>query len=588
MKKQNETLLEDIKMLWVLLKSQRQVVVIIGIVSIFGLAAQAAIPYIYGRLIDAALDISAPMTLLALLIGVWLVLRLFADWTGRYQDRRGAVVSASASNDFEKQLIQRLIMLPVSFHKREKMGKVMRKVTRAGWEVERLSNELAFLTLPSIVLAIFAFSIMALVRWQLALIVGLILIAYIGVTLGRIRQTVKTQKQMMKSWENLYGHAYDTISNIQAVKSAVAEAREDSKIQRLYVRTLDKRRQLANLWASLNARQQAVTSFGFVTVFSTAAWLLRQGSLSTGELVMFIGYLSQVVNPFSRLTAQYQRMREGFVAIKRAQEEILGRQPEATQGKVLCKRPRGEISFKNVSFAYPDKREILKNISFVASPRKQLALVWPSGVGKSTLLDLLGRYLEPTKGQILLDGQDLAAIQPMSLRRWISLVPQEVVLFNDTVLANIAYGKPGSKREAIIKAAKQAMAHSFIKQLPKGYKTLVGERGTQLSVGQKIRISIARAFLRNPAIIILDEPTANLDAATERVLAKSLHRLTKDRTTFIVAHRLSTVSRADQIIVLNKGRIREIGTHQELIKKDGLYASYWKAQILPEEKKDVG
>jgi ABC-type multidrug transport system fused ATPase/permease subunit len=309
-----------------------------------------------------------------------------------------------------------------------------------------------------------------------------------------------------------------------------------------------------------------------VLIFGWAIFLLSAGIISAGQLVMFIGYISLAYRPFGLLANHYRMVRTGLTAIQRA-IKLLKIKPEIYQpkGAKELKDIQGEVEFSHVSFGYRDHQKVLSDISFKVKPGQVVALVGESGVGKTTLVDLISGYYQPNQGKILIDGQDISQINLKSLRDNIALVPQEVTLFNDTIKNNIKYGNSRASDKKIIEAAKAAHAHEFIQKFPKKYEQLVGERGIELSTGQKQRVAIARAILRNPKILILDEATSSLDSATEKLVQEALNHLIKGRTTFIIAHRLSTIQKADKILVLEKGRIVEEGDHQELVEKGGVY-----------------
>jgi len=293
--------------------------------------------------------------------------------------------------------------------------------------------------------------------------------------------------------------------------------------------------------------------------------------LSIGELVALNGYAALLFGPFVVLGNNWQTLQNGLVSVKQAEEKIFATEQENYHPKdaFAPSQIKGAVQFKNVSFSYDGTTTVLDGLNFKVERGERIAFVGKSGVGKSTTIDLVSGYYFPTKGEVLVDGHDTRKFDLIALRGGIAVVPQEPSLFNDTVMMNIKYGKLKATDSEVVEAAKKARAHEFIEELPEKYNQLVGERGIKLSVGQKQRIAIARAILRNPAILILDEPTSALDAETEKQIAESFDELMKGRTTFIIAHRLSTVRKADRIFVFEKGRIAEEGRHEDLAKLEG-------------------
>jgi ATP-binding cassette subfamily B protein len=324
--------------------------------------------------------------------------------------------------------------------------------------------------------------------------------------------------------------------------------------------------------------QGIVYNLSFVVVLGSAIFFLRNGLITPGEFVMFFGYISLSFSPFFRLSEFYNFYKRASVAIKRIikLKNIL---PESMKhGEKEIDDFKGNIQFKNLSFSYSKNKETLKNVNLKIKAGESVALVGESGVGKTTLSELVLGYYQPSKGNIFLDGINIAKLKLKWLRKSIAIVPQEISIFNDTLIKNLKYANPKASFEDIVKAAKAADAHKFIMLLPKKYKTLVGERGVKLSVGQKQRIAITMAFLKNPKILILDEPTSSLDAKSEKSVKEGIKQLIKDRTTLIIAHRFSTVRDADKIVVLDKGRIVEMGNHNELVRKKGKYYELYKLQ----------
>ena len=306
-----------------------------------------------------------------------------------------------------------------------------------------------------------------------------------------------------------------------------------------------------------------------VLIFLLSAAYVHSGTMTIGELIAFNAYAAMVFGPFVTIAQNWQTIQNGIVNINET-EKILRLDAEDYEPKGAEDfEIRGGVAFKGVDFSYDAGKPVLEGVSFEAKPGDVVALVGESGVGKSTLVNLISGYHFATKGSVEIDGHDIRKVDLRSLRSRIAVVPQEVVLFNDTLEANIKYGNSAASEAEVREAARKADALNFIEKFPDGWKQVVGERGVKLSVGQKQRVSIARAVLRDPVVLILDEPTSALDASTERTITDSLNQLMQGKTTFIIAHRLSTVRKADQILVFKEGRIVERGTHEELIKKEG-------------------
>ncbi len=317
---------------------------------------------------------------------------------------------------------------------------------------------------------------------------------------------------------------------------------------------------------------EAVSSSGTVIVVLIGGWLAMEGNLSVSDIVGFLLYLNLFYQPIGALARVIEDLQQAFAGAERV-FEVLDTEPDITDrpGTVDIAQSKGDIVFDDVSFSYIDNVPVLQNISFRAAPGEMVALVGPTGVGKTTVISLIARFYDPVSGRITLDGRDLKDISLSSLRNQISIVLQDIFLFNGTVAENIAYGSKGATKEQIIQAAKTARAHEFIIEMPEGYDTVIGERGVKLSGGQKQRLSIARAVLRNTPILILDEATAAVDVETEAKIQQAIQELTENRTIIVVAHRLSTVKKANRILVIQDGKIIESGNHAELLEYNGVY-----------------
>jgi ABC-type multidrug transport system fused ATPase/permease subunit len=580
---------KDIKTLWQYLKRYKQNVYFLIFLAILSSVFGAVIPYIYGKLVDIATKTSTTIELIFGILGLWLLLTLISNWIDRYVGRKSSIVAENATNDFSIDMFSHVMCLPVSFHKEKKMGEIIQRINRANDYFFRIIEEIVFSTAPGILKAIIGLIILTSVEWRLSIAIFLIIFLYGFVTILKAKPIMKSQKAFNKTEERIYGDVYNAMSNIQVVKSSVAETIEKKRNVKNFSNTVNKLRELLMIWNKLDVLQQTIIGCGFVFVFAGGIFLLRAGLLSAGTLVMFVGYTSLVLEPFSHLGYNYRVLKSATVVIGRALK-LSKIKPEKYSGGLDLKQIKGEIKFENVSFSYKKRRNrTLKDIDFQVNAGETVALVGPSGVGKTTLVDLISRYNSPISGRVMIDGKDIETVNLESLRKNIAIVPQEITLFNDTIENNIAYGKPRADFKDIVRASIAANAHEFIGKFPKKYKQIVGERGVKLSTGQKQRIAIARALLKDPKILILDEATSNLDSESERLIQEALMHIIKGRTTFIIAHRLSTIRHADQIFVFNKGQIVERGKHDELMKKEnGIYRNFYMMQSAynEEEKKD--
>jgi len=404
---------------------------------------------------------------------------------------------------------------------------------------------------------------------------------YVAILLRSVPQLAGLQEKMHKAYSRAYGDTWDALENIREIKQAATETTEKKNIYRKFVhRATPLWLNLSYIWRKLSFFQRFLITLTQLSIFAISVFFVKNGTLTPGELVAFNGYAAMIFGPFVILGQNWQTIQNGLIALVRA-EKILSLPREIYQPKdaVVLKKIKGEISFKNVSFSFRKGGSVLKEVSFNVNRGEKAALVGKSGVGKTTIIDLLMGFYFPQKGKITIDGVDIKKLNLSAYRSKIGAVSQEPTLFNDTILNNIKYGNFGASQKEVDDAVKLAHADEFIDGFPKKYKQLVGWKGIKLSTGQKQRIALARAFLRNPDILILDEPTSALDAYSEKLIKESLGNLMKGRTTLIIAHRLSTIRETDKILVIEKGRIIEEGRHSRLIKiKNGAYKKLYALQ----------
>lgn len=488
------------------------------------------------------------------------------------------LVGAKVVRDVRNQLFKKLVTLPMNFYVNKPSGELLSRVTNdsnvlqglLGYSIKDIFVEGA----TFIALLVIAF----MRRWDLTLIALTVLpfsfyvISKFGKKMKKISQ--KTQEQISELTVRLT----ESISGIKMVKAFLREKlhedkfdEENKKYYRIALkgaRTIEYSKLLHEIIGGIGST--AILFYGFYLVFLD--------KMTMGDLLSFFAAIGMMYTPIRRLGSANNNLQQARAAAERI-FYLLDQEPEA-DGTINVPAIRNKIVFNNVTFIYPGtKRKVLDNINFTVKKGELVAIVGKSGAGKTTLVDMLLRFYRPTSGNILTDNIDINNATFESLRKNIGIVSQDIILFNETVRENIALGKLDATDEEIIEAAKAAFAHNFIQDMPNGYDTIIGERGVRLSGGQKQRISIARALLKNPPILILDEATSSLDTASEIIVQKALDNLMTNRTTFVIAHRLSTVKKADKILVLDKAKIIETGTHEDLIKKEGTYKFLYQSQF---------
>ncbi len=539
----------------------------------------AVIPYIYGRLVDFALKPGYPVKFIVAAILLWTILSLLNDWMNRENEKMSDNLAVGLFSQLHIDAFKTLINLPMQFHKDKKLGEVMAKIDRTIEGIYNIVYITAFSFIPTIITFFIAMTILLFVEWHLSIILIFASVLYIWTNLVYASEAIKTQEKLNKVWSKAFGKRHDSLSNINMVKAMANENVEYKRTGNNFKRASILNKAANLIWFKVNKWQNTIFTISFITVFSIGIFMLRSNILTPGKLIMFVGYIGLLTAPLAKIADQYRRLRRVLVSI-RDMMKYFEMEPEKDLAQAVeIKNIKGDVIFENVNFGYKKESDVLKNISFDVLAGQTVALVGESGVGKTSLVDLIGKYYFPSKGKILIDGIDIKKITLKSLRKNMAVVPQEVLLFHDTIKNNISYGRLDATAKEIIEAAKAANAHEFIESFPKKYEQLVGERGIKLSTGQKQRIAIARAILRNPKILILDEATSALDSHSEKLVQEALRHLIKGRTTFVIAHRLSTIQHADKIIVLEKGKIVEMGKHENLMKNPkGIYRNFWELQ----------
>jgi subfamily B ATP-binding cassette protein MsbA len=515
-------------------------------------------------------------------ITFWLlILFLIQAVIGFVQNYLLIYVAQRVIADLRMDIQEHMLWLPLGFFSNSRVGELVSRVTNDVAVIQQAVTDVPVAMLRQVVTIAGGLLLMFILNWQMTLFVFLLapLLVVTGIFFGQRLEKISTlvQDRLATATSVLE----EAISGIRVVKSFTKEKYEQKRfadrIEETF-QTVMKRTQLRAAFLPI------VSMLGLFTVTAILWFGGRQviiGALTPGKLVSFLIYMLMVAAPLGEFAGQYSQLKEASGASTRI-FEILETRAEPVSSKNMKQLPRvnGAVSFKDISFSYePGGELVLKNINLEIKPAQIVAIVGPSGVGKTTLVNLIPRFFDPSSGHIEIDGIKVNDVDLRSLRAQIGLVPQETFLFGGTIRENIAYGRPNAKMVDIERVAKAAYAHNFIKSLPDGYETASGERGVKLSAGQRQRIAIARALLKDPRILILDEATSALDTESEHEVQDALDILMKGRTTFVIAHRLSTIQNADRILVLNEGRIIEDGSHKELMAKKQMYYRLWSLQF---------
>jgi ATP-binding cassette, subfamily B, heavy metal transporter len=478
--------------------------------------------------------------------------------------------------------------LSLRFHLERKTGGLTRVLERGRNAIETIVRMVIMQLSPTIIeLALIVGVLMWKFDWRYVLAIMITVTVYMVYTYFATEWRIAIRRKMNESDTDANVKAIDSLLNYETVKYFSAEQREAERYDKSMARYEDASTMAYTSLAVLNAGQAVIFTFGLAAAMVMCAYEIQAGTKTVGDFVLINAMMIQLYQPLNFMGMVYREIKQAVTDIE-LMFSILSREPEIKDvaGAAPLKVTSGTIRFEDVRFAYDPERRILKGISFDVPAGKTIAVVGPSGAGKSTISRLLFRFYDLAGGRILIDGQDIAKVTQASLRQTIGMVPQDTVLFNDTIRYNIRYGRWGASNAEVEEAAQLAQIDGLIRLAPKGYETEVGERGLKLSGGEKQRVAIARTILKAPPILVLDEATSALDSHTEREIQDALERVSKGRTTLVIAHRLSTIVGADEIIVLDQGEIVERGAHYALLAANGLYASMWNRQREAEEARE--
>ncbi len=553
--------------------------------------ATVLVPVVYGRAVDAlAPKDGAAIVIPLALIGGYGVLRVSSAGFGEIRDALFSSVQQRAVRRLALQTFRHLHALSLRFHLDRQTGALARVIDRGTQGMQQVLRLAVFNIVPTAIeLCLVTGIIWYMFDWRFALVTFAAVLVYAGFTMGFAGLRVRFRRTMNDTDNDASTKALDSLLNFETVKYFNNEAHEIARYDEALARYEKAAVRVQVSLNMLNLGQGMIIAGALTAVMLMAAHGVRAGTMTVGKFVLVNTYLMQLYQPLNFLGFVYMTIRQGLVDMEqmfrllRVAPDVPDQPAARALAAHLSEGPAGEVRFENVEFGYRPDHPILKGVSFTVPAGKRLAIVGPTGAGKSTISRLLFRFYDVTHGRILVDDQDIRSVTQQSLRAAIGVVPQDTVLFNDTIRYNIAYGRPGASQQDIETAARLAQVHDFVMRLPEKYDTKVGERGLKLSGGEKQRVAIARTILKDPRILILDGATSALDTHTEQEIQSALRTVARHRTTLVIAHRLSTVVDADEIIVLNDGRIAERGTHAGLLANGGIYAHMWAIQAAEQD-----